>query len=160
MGDVLTLYGISKKGEFGTLLGCTVLKILDKNNPKSSRIFVIASAVELIEYITRCEASYRDKVTWKSHTKFQLIIDSNANSNNDSEYLLLKFSHFITPNAPSIENIVTNLYINEKSLTIVGYSDDSSKNSKSPDLQTFIKKSTGLAVFELYNQRNSAKLSD
>ena len=120
MGEVLTLYGTTKKGEFGTLLGWTVLKI-------NGEVYIIASAVEVIEYIIRWNRSYQDKIQWKSHVKFQLMIDKNQNSNNDSDYENLTFSHFIVPNVPEMKRIVTNLYLQRKSLTILGYSDDSSK---------------------------------
>jgi len=85
--------------------------------------------------------------SWTEHWKFKLLIDDNSAV--DYNFMKLKFHHFLEPNAPFIKRIISNMFLNGLSMNIIGYSEDSSKNSNTPDIDIFMKKALGVAVFEL-----------
>jgi len=123
-----------------------------KISPEESRLFIVGSAVELIEFISRMRKQGDEKELWKEKAKFQLVIDDKSNID-DWSYVDLEFSHFIEANAPFMRSVVSNLFFEKLSLTVVGYSDDSSENSTNASHDIFIKKAIGLAVFTLKNKQ-------
>ena len=110
-----------------------------------SKLFVIGSAAEMIAYAIKHEKEAKDPKKWNN--SWILVIDDNSAI--DYNYINLKFHHFHEPEAPFMKRIISNMYINGLSSTIVGFSEDSSRNSKVPDIDVFMKKSIGIAVFQL-----------
>lgn len=93
---------------------------------------------------------------WIDHCEFKLIIDDKSAV--DYNYINLKFHHFHEPQAPFLRRIVTNMYVNGLSPGIIGYSQDSSKKSVAPDIEVFMKKSLGVAIFQLENSELDAMI--
>lgn len=101
-------------------------------------MFIVASAVELIEFMIRVQGKDKNLKDWKERVKFQLLTYDGSNQN-EMNYEDIEFSHFIESDAPTIKNVVNNIYYEKLSLTVVGYSGDSSQNSAKADLDTFTK---------------------
>ena len=153
MEDYLTLYGTTHDGNIGLLLGWTVFSY-------KNQILIIASAAEIIEFVLRNRTKTRDLNKWKEKWTFKLIW-----SNKDNDEFDLEFWRFVIPDVPKIKNIISNLYINRHFLTVLGYSDDSSRNSTRPDPDNFMKKSIGVAILrirdnELWNKIRCVNLTD
>ncbi|CAI2360486.1 unnamed protein product [Moneuplotes crassus] len=145
LSDVLTLYGVDDKGDIGCYLGCTVFKLKLKSG--FSKLFIISSAAEIISHAIKYESVTKNPKKWIDHCDFQLIVDDKSAV--DYNYINLKFHHFHEPQAPFIRRIVSNMFMNGLSPGIIGYSTDSSKKSLAPDIEVFMKKSLGVAVFQL-----------
>ena len=144
MEEYLTLYGTTHNGHVGLLLGWTVFKYLNQ-------VFIISSAAEIIEFVLRSRTKTKELDRWKEHWTFKLIVTN-------SEEYDVEFCRFAIPDVPKLKLIISNLYFNRHSMTILGYSDDSSKNSTRPDPDNFMKKAVGLAILRLKDQSLKDKI--
>lgn len=103
--------------------------------------------------MTRNPEVTADPKSWKDKMSFKLYCDGD-----DEKFIQIEFSHFIEPNVPFIKRIISNMFLESLSMPILGFSHDSSKNSKSPDMETFIRKIIGLAIFKIKDEKVATKL--